>query len=876
MKRMNVKMRRWSWVVAALLLLVWTGCTDHNLEGREDLKPGKYITVTAEIADMVATYGTPINSASQMTDFGFFCSYTGTNQWNASTHIPNKMYNVKMVRNATTGFWDYAGTPVEWDNASAADNYTFFAYAPFATGANGNGLTVLSAATDPGIPQLSYTVPNTVENQPDLMVATARKNIHATGHPVNMQMKHALTAIGFEMSGDGETVVGIDISGVSTTGKLTMDAAAGISWTNLNSPTNTAFSVGLNGGSYVLTSTPTNPLATDGYLMMIPQALTSTAKVKVTFNDGTNKVMELSSASPVWEAGKRVIYSISLGDGPGGPGGPGTGSGGISVKQESVWINHQAQTTAIEVECKKDNGSPDPTATWSLESSDPWLTLSLNANGSGASSTVNGTGSQTVYLIATQNNSTILPRTAIISLNGKTFATNVVQSIDDNQITGAGEVLGMTPYVGAFWRHDQIGERIIKINVGNNYDGPWTATLTWLDSKWNPLAGDAVLLALGGSHDPGVTWAVGENPGNAESFPVTDGAYSISGNVGKNQDIIFRIGLQKPFTAYNELSNPARYAVIVLTYTYFTETRKQKIFLRQGEGPDYIMTTYDAISSGGMTASNRSKITKIAPYNLTAATLNAQVGINGAGPNPGIFTDYPTQAGAIFQWGKSLTWPNLALIRWAFDPVSTATVTPSTDWYTTHTAGETWESVKDPYAPNNETCPTGYRRPNDGFTNIASTGAVSESEIRQSLFLNPHGPTVAHNTDNSVWGYYADGFFDRRRITYANGSVGASNSTVAYNSQKDVAHVGRLFFSPHTAHLPNHSVFFPAVGYKRSSDGWLQQAGVQALYHTTAVQTGNINTIYYMQFTETQAFMYLTNTAFVRNIGLPIRCVRNN
>jgi len=881
MKRMNVKMRRWSWVVAALLLLVWTGCTDHNLEGREDLKPGKYITVTAEIADMVATYGTPINSASQMTDFGFFCSYTGTNQWNASTHIPNKMYNVKMVRNATTGFWDYAGTPVEWDNASAADNYTFFAYAPFATGANGNGLTVLSAATDPGIPQLSYTVPNTVENQPDLMVATARKNIHATGHPVNMQMKHALTAIGFEMSGDGETVVGIDISGVSTTGKLTMDAAAGISWTNLNSPTNTAFSVGLNGGSYVLTSTPTNPLATDGYLMMVPQALTSTAKVKVTFNDGTNKVMELSSASPVWEAGKRVIYSISLGDGPGGPGGPGTGSGGISVKQESVWINHQAQTTAIEVECKKDNGSPDPTATWSLESSDPWLTLSLNANGSGASSTVNGTGSQTVYLIATQNNSTILPRTAIISLNGKTFATNVVQSIDDNQITGAGEVLGMTPYVGAFWRHDQIGERIIKINVGNNYDGPWTATLTWLDSKWNPLAGDAVLLALGGSHDPGVTWAVGENPGNAESFPVTDGAYSISGNVGKNQDIIFRIGLQKPFTAYNELSNPARYAVIVLTYTYFTETRKQKIFLRQGEGADYIMTTNDPVTHQTVPSGVRTKITKFSPYNLTAATLNAQVGINGAGPNPGVFTDFPTQAGAYFQFAKA---SGNARLRWAYSPANYSAAESGWDNTTYPDNTHYWHSTLNPLATENETCPAGYRRPNDYDTNVAvpsNNGDVSKSEIRQSLWWKPQYAN-ASNLENSEWGYYADGFFDRRRIT---GQTGAAGISTVASGTKDVAYMGRLFFSPHTAHLKNQSVFFPAAGIKRNTDGWLQYAGTQAFYHTTAVHNAGQGYMFaihaaYDQLTPSniKAMIYVPGSpvSLYRNTGYSIRCVRDN
>ena len=869
MRRMRVKMNGWSGMVVVLLMLMVSGCTDNNLEGREELKPGRYITVTADVVDMVATYGTPINSAAQMTDFGFFCSYTGNNQWNASTDKPNKMYNVKMIRNSSTGLWDYAGLPVEWDHASAADNYTFFAYAPFekGTGSSGNGITVVSTANDPGIPLLTYTVPNTVENQPDLMVATARKNNHPTGHPVNMQLKHALTAIGFELMGNGETVVDISISGVSVSGKLAMDAAPAITWTNLDAPSNTEYKVSIAGGSCLLDATPYNPLAADGYLMMIPQALTSNAKVKITFNDGTDKEIELSSASPVWEAGKRVIYKVNLiaGGGPGGPGG-GTGSGGITVKQESLLIEYQAQNpvmnASLDVVCTQSNGSPDPTAAWTLVSNQPWLTLTLNPNGSGAATTVSGTGSQTVYLVAAANSGTTIPRSAIIALNGKTFATNVVQAINPNIITGAGNIISVTSYIGAFWKHDQIGERIIKVNAGS-YIGPWTATVTWLDSKWNSAAGDGVVLALGGTADPGVTWASGENPGDAENYPVAGNTYTISGDVAQNQDIIFRIGLQKPFTAYDEVTNPARYAVILLTYTWSTNTRIQKIFLRQGEGADFIMTKFDPI---GATPNSRPLAVKIAPRNLTAATLNAQVGFNGTGANPGKFTDFPTQAGAYFQWAKPVSNTRL---RWAYDP-NTASVTSIWD----NTAPPTtafWDNLKG----DNETCPDGYRRPNDGHTNIATTGTVALSEIRQSLWFNPQNAGVS-NTENSVWGYYADGFFDRRWVTYPSGVSGSVNSTVAAGT-KNVAYVGRLFFSPGTATLPNQSVFIPAAGYRYAAGtGSLSLNGTEALYHLTAFS--GTTTLYRIRLTNTANAEAMVNTetdANSKNQGFPIRCVRD-
>jgi len=130
---------------------------------------------------------------------------------------------------------------------------------------------------------------------------------------VSLQMKHALTCVGFQITGDGDQLTAISISGVSVSGDLVMNGGD-IVWTNLGSPTTTDFSASINydtGEDYfTIPSVMTNLIASDGYLMMIPQALGSDAKIKLTFNDDTTK--EISLDNFTWEAGKRITYNITV------------------------------------------------------------------------------------------------------------------------------------------------------------------------------------------------------------------------------------------------------------------------------------------------------------------------------------------------------------------------------------------------------------------------------------------------------------------------------------------------------------------------------------------------------------------------------------
>ncbi len=174
------------------------------------------------------------------------------------------------------------------------------------------------------------------------------------------------------------------------------------------------------------------------------------------------------------------------------------------------------------------------------------------------------------------------------------------------------------------------------------------------------------------------------------------------------------------------------------------------------------------------------------------------------------FTEYPSQDGALFVWGAN---PGNPVIRYAWDMI-TSSIPPN--WENVGNA-TVWSDI----GADNETCPEGYRRPNDGPTNTA--GVISEavdlefSEVRVSLFDQFNDGTGNMNATNFSSGYYADGFFDRRS------SPGDFN--VATNTN-DIASSGIIYYNP-----ANYaSIFFP-TGLSRNGDG---TAANGTSYQTTA------------------------------------------
>ncbi len=405
--------------ILAITALTFAGCSSDPLPGRESGEVSGIVAFSLSSA----TRGTPVADASGLSDIGTFGYRTGQTGW-TENDLPDLMFDRRLYRDGTE--WKYDGTPVQWNGEAAGDLFTFYAYAPYASA--DNGITVNGNASTGGVPTLTYTVPTDVTMQPDLMVAVPRVDIvkPASGY-VSLNMRHALTTIGFQVAGSGEQITGLSISGVSMTGTLAMNGG-NIEWTNLDTPSSPAvdFSASINFDDgenyYTATSTmSTNLMKGDGYLMMIPQTLDEDAVLVVSYADGTS--IELDIEPHEWLPGKRIIYEVTLV----------AGGGAIVVEPAEIIMPYIAAESEMVVDCSDGRGRPDPSLAWTLSTSQPWLTLSLDSNGSNAGRTLSGTGTQTVYLFAAFNFNGA-DRRAVITLNGvENIVTNVIQHYSSAQ-----------------------------------------------------------------------------------------------------------------------------------------------------------------------------------------------------------------------------------------------------------------------------------------------------------------------------------------------------------------------------------------------------------------------------------------------------------
>jgi hypothetical protein len=508
----------------------------------------------------------------------------------------------------------------------------------------------------------------------------------------------------------------------------------------------------------------------------------------------------------------------------------------VTVTPDNIQMPFGTSMYPAQVNCKRSNGADAPDYPWTLTSPAPdWLRLSLSPNASfdTATPSVSGTGPQPVYIYVL-NNEAGSPRTAGIYAGNSSsnVVATVTQSRSFGNITdndGAGNAPQNTvTYVGAFWRANQTGERVIRIDMrGNNANlGAWTVQVMWMDGRWR---GNDIVLSTNNlpgkaGSDPGI---YSQYPGNAENYQVDGNNMIITGDV-VNGFVNFRIGLKSQYTP--TANRPARYAVLL--FSFANNTKHQKIYLRQGDEADYLMHPNDPVVISGVMAVNRPAAKMVSPYNLTVTELNVQASVRG-----GKFVDYPTQAGAFFQWANNYTGTQFpGGIRWAWDPHRAASEVTWNQAFSTNF----WHML----SPDHEVCPPGFRRMNDGSTTgYVSSPTAFNSELRQSLFQTPlSGVNYASTTHNSVWGYYADGFFDRRGIENSVNLVG--NTAVSYGN-RDCAYIGRLFFNPLlNSDRYQASLFFPAGGSRYYTTGDLLLTGSEAQYWTSSAHlssTGNSN-----------------------------------
>lgn len=823
---------------------------------------GIQFTTTSDIAQ---ARGLPILSSSDIPDMGVFAYYTGNgdaNNWDAqgATAAPDYMNNIQITNNG--GIWNYAD-PVYWPQAADA-NVNFFAYSPYATTANGITMNVTT-----GIPSINYAVPANCSDQPDLMVSALLKDRNRINNgtvPVNFQMRHALTCIGFKASGNGERITKITAKNVKTVGRLTVAEDGTPSW--IVAPGNGNFEATV--GNATLGSNQQLVNTGGGYLMMIPQALEAGAAITVELNSGRSFDFDLSGMT--WTAGQFINYNLSI-----------TPEAALLLTPEKIVLPYTGGFSQFEVIVE--NGSA---LNWTIEvSSNFYICDNLGDNNNGlrdwAFGTVTaanvrnvdgsipgrqltGTGSKTLYVWKpTTNSNTSDEFTGTISnvIDPTGVSIKVIQLPNYAMATVRDNGYMSGEYIGAFWKANQRGERIIRIPVSSlDRAGEWDASVYWMGDGWN--AGD-IVFSTDESNDPGITfYAPSEGPvdmiDNDAAYRIPGFFSSASGNAvsGAGNYIYFRIGLSTLYAP--TIDRPVRYALVVLRYG--TPRKYHAIFIRQGDEADYVM--YPGDNSLVRTAAAR-----FSPYNTTASDLTDNIEIVDVGPayNNAVFTRYPSQAGAIYQWGSI---PNPV----AYHPVKP--VKP-TFWVNDEDmAGDYWSS----YHGNQETCPLGYHRPSDGSNSYATANTspsdIANSEIRQSLYVSPPLDNFV-NTVNSRWGFYADGYFDRRDhsnpfvlSTYENRAAMIPNTAVSWET-KDVAYIGNLIFNPTSGSShENASLFIPAAGSRHADSGALIEGGEAVLFLSSSAPS-TTQMWYYVATLGVGAYQLSSS----REHGLSLRCVRD-
>lgn len=271
-----------------------------EMEGKVN---GKTVYLTAEVTDgfpgdnRPMTRGTQISETNK-TDMETFALSAYTD----ATGTPDFMYNETVTLNKDEGRWYPTGT-YYWPSKK---QLSFYAWFPSAA----DGMT-LTGNTDVGAPVITYTVPDDVKKQQDVMSAAAigKDNPTADGFATtDLTFNHALTAVKFVAGDDLPNCVvkSIKLDGVRYKGTYTLGTDA---WT-LTDDTQ-AFTLRLN----KVVAGNGGAITEDGKgetLFMMPQTLSDDAKIEVVLNDGTaDFTVGASIGGTKWEMGKTYTYHIS-------------------------------------------------------------------------------------------------------------------------------------------------------------------------------------------------------------------------------------------------------------------------------------------------------------------------------------------------------------------------------------------------------------------------------------------------------------------------------------------------------------------------------------------------------------------------------------
>ena len=307
--------------------------------------------------DYKATRGSIISEEANnfYSSFALYGYVYGSGQtWSSvgnSTDVDGKINGIEMKKNVSGNDYIANTNPkVYWPGASK--NATFFAVAP----KDCPGATI-SAAQDG--PKITYTVPQSVSDQKDLLLAFA-KDVKCDGKnaPNPLTFNHALAAIKFE-KGDlpaSCTVKNVEISGVKNKGDLSSFESP--EWSNQSID-----------GSGTNTYTITN-LDKD-VMFLMPQTFPDEAQIKLTLSDDSYYTAKLNDGTNTsWQAGHQYTYKLSVNKV--------TGTFMFEVTANSTSVNKDGGSVTFSVTSyfHYNNDTKDVPIAWQAKNSDGNVILS--------------------------------------------------------------------------------------------------------------------------------------------------------------------------------------------------------------------------------------------------------------------------------------------------------------------------------------------------------------------------------------------------------------------------------------------------------------------------------------------------------------------
>ena len=264
----------------------------------DTLRVNAIVTDGIESSDSVKQHA--MTRGAAVTQDDFYDKFHVLAYWKKDGTSTGQFYMNTDVTDKGNNLWSSDRTYI-WPGK--AHTLTFYAWAPADAG--------ITSPSSPESTTLEYTVPTTVTDQKDVVVATTEEIAGNANTTQPLAFRHICTAVKFKVGDQMQagTIKKITISGVHNSGAYDM---ASDSW-QLGSNT-TGFSIEQD---IEMTGNESGSMITDGEntFMMLPQELPAGAKVEIIFHDsqaGTDRTFSASIGGMTWPQGKTVTYTLSI------------------------------------------------------------------------------------------------------------------------------------------------------------------------------------------------------------------------------------------------------------------------------------------------------------------------------------------------------------------------------------------------------------------------------------------------------------------------------------------------------------------------------------------------------------------------------------